>query len=112
MTQIVTWNGKSGTPYKFEVHPKGTTFRNVDGNYIFVQETQTGWNAVYIGEGNLEKRTQDKEHLACASQKGFTHYHIHTNSNEQYRKFEEADLIAQHTECWIENGGCNATHDG
>lgn len=112
MNQTVTWNGKSGASYKFEVYPKETIFIDVDGNYIFAQETLTGWNAVYIGEGNLRTRTQDKEHLTCANRKGFTHFHVHANSNEHDRKYEETDLIAQHTECWIENGGCNATHDG
>jgi hypothetical protein len=108
----ITWNGHSGTPYEFEIYPKGTTFNNVDGNYIFAQQTQTGWNAIYIGEGNLADRTQDKEHLACASRKGFTHYHVHANSNENHRKYEEADLIAEHTECLLKNGGCNNTSDG
>jgi hypothetical protein len=28
------------------------------------------------------------------------------------RKQEEADLIAEHTECLFENGGCNKTSNG
>lgn len=112
MIQIVTWKGKSGTPYDFEAHPKGTTFKNVDRNYIFAQETQSGWNTIYIGEGNLKDRMQDKEHLDCATKKGFTHYHVHTNSDEENRKFEETDLMSKHIGCLFENGGCNKTSDG
>ncbi len=113
MAQKITWNGKSGTPYHFDIYPKETKFKSLDGNYIFAQETSTGgWNAIYIGEGNLKERTQDKEHLDCANKKGFTHYHVHTNSNEENRKFEESDLIAEHTECQWENGGCNKTSNG
>lgn len=109
---LLIWEGASGNPYTYEVYTKDHVFDHDLGNYIFVKRTRTLWEAVYIGEGYLDVRTQDSEHLACANQKGFTHYHVHTNPNERNRKFEETDLIAGHDECMDENGGCNKTSDG
>jgi hypothetical protein len=108
----VIWTGKSGKKYTFTVYSKGTTFNEVDGNYIFAKNKTTSWEAVYIGEGDLKTRTQDKEHLKCAENKGFTHYHVHKNSDEKLRKAEETDLIEGNPECLFENGGCNKTIDG
>lgn len=108
----VTWTGISGKQYQFGVYPKDTKFKELDGNYIFAKETLSGWKAVYIGEGDLKTRTQDPEHLKCAESKGFTHYHVHININEESRKLEETDLIHGNNECLYEYGGCNKTADG
>ena len=108
----INWTGKSGAKYTYSIFPKGTTFKKLNGNYIFAKKTTNGWNAVYIGEGDLESRTQEEEHLKCAVKKGFTHYHVHVNSNEEYRKAEETDMIQGNSECLEENGGCNKTSTG
>ena len=108
----IIWTGKSGTQYTFTIYSKDTIFDEIDGNYIFAKKTTKVWYAVYIGEGDLKTRTQDEEHLKCAEQKGFTHYHVHVTNNETARKFEETDLIQGNTECLVENGGCNKTIDG
>lgn len=108
----VTWREASGRHYQFEIYSKETSFKHIEGNYIFAKRSTIGWDAVYIGEGYLDIRTQDPEHLACAKRKGFTHYHVHVNTNESNRKYEEKDLIAGNQECLVENGGCNKTEDG
>lgn len=107
-----TWTGASKQLYKYNVWPKAQSFNHFQGNYIFAKKTQSGWEAVYIGEGYLDERTSDQDHLACASRKGFTHFHTHINKNEEKRKLEETDLIAGNDECLEENGGCNKTSDG
>ena len=108
----ISWRGASGRLYKFDIYPKATPFIHVEGNYIFAKRSVLGWDAVYIGEGYLDERTSDQDHLACASRKGFTHFHTHINENEEKRKLEETDLIAGNDECLEENGGCNKTSDG
>jgi hypothetical protein len=109
--EIAYWYGKSGKGYLFEIYPKAT-FHEIDGNYIFAKKDGIAWKPIYIGEGNLKTRTQDEEHLKCALKKGFTHYHIHSNTNAQARKDEETDLIQGHPDCLVENGGCNETKTG
>jgi len=108
----INWTGKSGNDYTFTIYPKETKFKEIDGNYIFAKQTFTGWDAIYIGEGDLKSRTQDKEHLECAENKEFTHYHVHVNTNEKRREAEETDLIEGNSECLYENRGCNKTSDG
>lgn len=114
MAKIETyeWKGVSGISYTFGIYPKNQKFNHVEGNYIFAKETDSGWDAVYIGEGFLDDRTQDEVHLKCAESKGFTHYHAHINENERARKDEETDLIEGNPECLEENGGCNQTATG
>ena len=109
----VNWKGISGTEYTYEVFPKESTFNpNQDGNYIFAKQTRIGWEAVYIGQGDLKSRTQDETHLNCATLKGFTHYHVHLNNSKIDRNYEEEDMIKGNLECLAENGGCNKTITG
>jgi hypothetical protein len=103
----VNWQGKSGTPYTFTVFSIETNFDpNQDGNYIFAKRTQTGWDAIYIGEGDLQTRTRDEQHRTCAIRKGATHIHAHLNRNEKIRKAEETDLLEYNTEAYHPTG-CN-----
>lgn len=106
------WLGKTKTKYEFKVFPRNQQLKHVKGNYIFAKLINNTWEAVYIGEGYLDERTQDPEHLECASNKGFTHYHVHSHENDITRKLEEENLIAGNIECLEENGGCNKTSDG
>jgi len=94
----IAWKGKSGTNYTFIIFPKETEFNEIDGNYIFAKETFTGWNAVYIGEGDLKTRTQDNTHLECAKKKGFTHYHIHENEEDlSIMNYERVYNVQRHS---------------
>jgi hypothetical protein len=110
--ETIIWTGKSGTKYTFTFYSKSTTFNEIEGNYIFAKQTKNGWVAIYIGEGDLKTRTQDKEHLECAEKKGFTRYHVHINKNRISRENEETDLIEGNPKCLIENGGCNKIQEG
>ena len=66
-----TWTGKSGTQYIYEIHPIGTKFREVPGNYIFAKESQPGyWSSRYIGQtNNLEKRIKEHKNKTSKSAK-------------------------------------------
>jgi len=110
--ETANWPGKSGRSYTLTVYNKDTSFEEIDGNYIFAKKTQAGWDAIYIGEGDLKTRTQDSEHLKCANLNWFTHFHVQTNQDEAKRKEEEADLVGGNPECLAENGGCNNTTVG
>ncbi|TNE29081.1 MAG: hypothetical protein EP346_07035 [Bacteroidetes bacterium] len=115
MTKIgaVKWTGASGKTYIFDVFDKLTSFKEIDGNYIFARlKGLSYWEAVYIGQGDLKARTQDKEHLQCASRNGFTHYHVLVESDVDLRKSIEEDLILNNPECLEENGGCNKSITG
>ena len=105
--ETVNWQGGSGKQYAFTIYPIGTNFNpNQDGNYIFAKQTRTGWDAIYIGEGDLQTRTHDNEHRTCAIKKGATHIHAHLNKSEKARKAEETDLLAYNTEAY-QPSGCN-----
>lgn len=109
----INWKGISGTEYTYEIFPKESTFNpNQVGNYIFARQIYNGWEAVYIGQGDLKERTQDKTHLGCATLKKFTHYHVHLNNSELNRRYEEEDMIQGNLECLVQNGGCNKTITG
>ena len=61
------WRGKSGNPYKYWVHPIGTSMKDTAGNYIYAYEYQGAdgsryWRPVYIGEGNLKDRSDLGSH--------------------------------------------------
>lgn len=97
-TQTIDWEGRSGTKYKYWIHPIGTLFKEAPGNYIFAKEIRPGyWSPVYIGQTkNLSDRLADHEKGACAKRGGATHLHVHTNgSGERSRLTEEADLITR-----------------
>jgi len=110
--ETLKWQGGSGKHYAFSIYPIGTEFNpNQDGNYIFAKKTRDGWDAVYIGQGDLQTRTHDNEHLTCAIKKGATHIHAHLNPDEKARKYEEADLLAYNTEAY-QTSGCNSKVGG
>ncbi len=105
--ETINWQGGSGKHYSFTIFSIETDFNpNQDGNYIFAKQTQTGWNAIYIGEGDLQTRVHDKEHRGCVIKKGATHIHAHLNKNEKKRKDEEVDLLAYNSEAYHPIG-CN-----
>jgi hypothetical protein len=90
------WPGLSGTTYVYWMHPIGTSFQAVPGNYIFAKEIMPGkWKAVYVGQtNNLGGRLTDHEREAAAIRQGATRIHVHTNQGgEAARKSEEKDLI-------------------
>ena len=108
----VSWRGLSGSIYSYKVFGINTTFKpNQDGNYIFAKKVNGVWMAVYVGEGDLQSRTQDEEHKTCSINKGATHLHCHLNSDETSRKNEETDILGYNTEAYIPTG-CNIKKGG
>ena len=95
------WRGKSGTQYKYWIHPIGTPMKKVDGNYIYAYKYKGAdgswyWKPVYIGEGNLQDRAKLGSHDRgdCIKNSGATHFHAHTNTDKAKRLAEETDLRA------------------
>lgn len=98
MQNICNWRGISGEFYCYSIHPIGTEFMDVPGNYIFAktQEDSPGWwTPVYIGQtSNLNKRFDDHHKEDSILREGATHIHVHVASFiEQARRVEEKDLI-------------------
>ena len=92
----ILWDGKSGKEYKYWIHPIGTSFKPVAGNYIFAKETKPNtWSPIYVGEtDNLERRlTFNHEKMPCVKRYGGAHVHTHTSSDDEAtRRNEEADI--------------------
>ena len=107
MANKIIWHGASGQSYEYEVYTLSTTFKKLDGNYIFVRQSGSTSYAVYIGEGNLKDRISPAHHKwDCIHEKGATHVHVHLNADERSRKAEERDLLNEHTEAY-DPTGCN-----
>ncbi len=107
-----TWSGGSGKVYEYEIFPINIEFNpNQNGNYIFAKQTQTGWNTVYIGDGDIKARTESHKNNGCVTRKGATHVHTHINGSEVSKKQEESDLLARHIEAY-EPTGCNVKIGG
>jgi len=106
-TETVMWPGASGRKYKYHVHELSwPPAADQAGNYIFARKVANGWEAVYIGQGDLKARKNDHIGQGCVTRNGATHFHAHLNSNETDRLAEESDLLAQHVEVYGPTG-CN-----
>ena len=108
MAEKVTWHGKSGTGYTYNVYGLGPGWNDVPGNYIFAKTISTKdgrkWTAIYIGETESFKKRLGGHHEKWerALRYGMTHVHAHTGStSKDVRMREEADLLA------IRNPPCN-----
>ena len=110
MAETINWRGASGQTYTYYIHelPWRPADKH-DGNYIFAKQANGSWLAVYIGQGHVQSRYDAAMDEGCINDKGATHYHVHTKSDEATRKAEESDLIDGNPECkWPK--GCNG-HD-
>lgn len=111
MADLVTWRGSSGTLYKYWSMEVGARTKRVDGNYIFAKRKDDGgWDAVYVGQGDLSTRADIREHYKgeLILGKGATHVHVRANSNLVARMQEWADLLMGHPEAY-EPTGCNGS---
>lgn len=106
----VDWPGQSGKTYRYDVHEVGWRPNSgQDGNYIFAKVVGGVWNAVYVGQGDLQTRYDAAINEGCVTNKGATHYHVHLNADKGTRQAEETDVINGNPECnWPV--GCNG-HD-
>jgi hypothetical protein len=93
----IDWPGKSGKKYHYWIHPIGTAFQDVPGNYVFAKEVSAGrWSPVYVGQtGSLQSRLSNHEKENQAKRNGATHIHAHTSGPEAERLEEELDLCRQ-----------------
>ena len=106
---ITTWKGKSGEQYTYRTFelphepPEDTK-----GNYIFAEQLNGTWLAVYVGQGNLRDRYDAALQEGCVTENGATHYHCHTDNQSSVtdRRQEESDIIKGNPECKAPFG-CN-----
>lgn len=111
-TPEIYWTGASQTKYGYWSHPLPFSCNPVqDGNYIFTKIVNNVWVPIYIGQGDLNERVNDTTHYGCATRKGATHVHVHTNAKEQDRLNEESDLLAGHPNAYAPTG-CNQKAGG
>lgn len=55
MSDKLSWDGASGESYIFKKFSLSVNFKpDQNGVYIFAKETSTGYDAVYIGQGDLK----------------------------------------------------------
>ena len=104
------WSGASGKKYGY--WSKKLPFScdpDQDGNYIFCKVVNNVWVPAYIGQGDINDRVNDETHYKCATGKGATHVHVHTNSVEKDRLAEEQDLLAGHPQAYAPTGCNNKT---
>ena len=97
-TATIEWPGQSGKKYLHYIHPIGTDFPAIGGNYIFCKLNAQGrWAPVYIGQtGDFESRFADHHATPCINRNGATHVHVHRNDNELSRWNEESDLLSNY----------------
>ena len=108
--KTVDWPGYSGKTYRY--HVEKVDWRpnsGQNGNYIFAKVVDGVWNAVYVGQGDLQDRYDAAIKEGCVVTNGATHYHAHLNADKDARQAEETDVIDGNPECsWPL--GCNG-HD-
>ncbi len=108
MASSITWRGLSGQEYRYGVHEiDWVPAADQDGNYIFARAVINGWEAVYVGQGDLKSRSADHLRDGCVTRKGATHYHCNLTRNEDARLAEETDVLKGNPEAY-EPVGCNA----
>jgi hypothetical protein len=100
MTEIVDWQGKSGTSYRywFLANVTAAGIQTVAGNYAFVKRLPNGnFVPLYFGVAeNLSARISNHERWDDAVRAGMTHVMAHTTrGGEKVRCDEEIDLIQQ-----------------
>lgn len=112
-TKSITWGGASGAKYEFYIFELPVSLDDEqDGNYIWAKIVNNKWVAIYIGEGDLGKRSKNHHKADCINRKGATHFLCHKNNKNQDRLDEEDDLL----EAWGEEAyapkGCNEKKGG
>jgi acetyltransferase len=101
------WQGASGQRYRFEVYPLDQGIEQAEpGIYIFARRSGEGWEAIYIGQGELKVDVAYKTLDRCIGEKHATHVHLHVDGSEEQRRAACADLLAAHIEAY-EPHGCN-----
>lgn len=98
MPTLLTWAGKSGTAYQFELYQLGQLFNPVSGVYIFCRPFGlVGYTALYVGEtqsfyDRLNAGGAAHDGLVRASRLGATHVAVMRTDDQSYRLGVETDL--------------------
>ena len=66
----------------------------------FFLETLKVTGPIYIGQGDLNDRAKYHHQAQCIKQKGATHFHCHSNSNEHGRLDEESDMLDNYPQAY------------
>jgi hypothetical protein len=108
------WIGANGARYLHHVYALPVSFSpGQGGNYVYAKTNAQGlWVPIYIGEGDLADRSSGGHHqAACIKRRGATHFHCHLNTDQQARRYEEADLLARYVNAY-QPDGCNEKSGG
>ena len=111
-TPELYWSGASGREYGYWSKDLPYSCKpGQNGNYIFTKIVNNEWIPIYIGQGDINDRVNDPTHYECATGKGATHVHVHTNATEEARLDEELDLLNGHPDAYAPTG-CNEKEGG
>lgn len=112
MAETIEWQGASGHRYTYYIHDMSfDPNAGQDGNYIFARQVSSGWEAVYVGQGDVKDRKNAAINEGCVDEKGATHFHCHIHSVESDRRAEERDVLAGNPEAYVPTG-CNEKTGG
>lgn len=101
------WRGASGAGYRFQVNRLSwRPAAGMEGNFVFARQARGEWQAVLIGQGDVQKGYDAALRKRCVLLRGATHFHVHPNGDRQKRLDEMRDLIAGNPECRGPRG-CN-----
>ncbi|WP_299207979.1 hypothetical protein [uncultured Tateyamaria sp.] len=112
MTDKLGWEGASGATYTFTKFGIDVSLKpDQDGVYIFAKTTNRGFDAVYIGQGDLKTRIAAHINTGCVNRKDADTIFCFNEASEAKRLSAESDLLALHTEAYSPTG-CNVKEGG
>jgi hypothetical protein len=97
----VTFQGKSGSKYDFDVWPMDQTFKDVGAVYAVTRRYQDGntdsHDIIYVGEtGDLSTRFDNHHKADCFTEHKANCICTHLDSKESSRLAKEEDLVKKH----------------
>lgn len=111
-TGTCNWPGASGKSYLYHVHDSNFDPNpKQDGNYIFAKFSNSKWQPIYVGQGDLKTRIAAAKSEGCVTRKGATYIHEHLSASETARKAEESDILTAHHISYAPTG-CNEKPGG
>ncbi|WP_431299224.1 hypothetical protein [Tabrizicola sp. BL-A-41-H6] len=94
----ISWRGKSGTTYIFDVFPEGQIFNPVAGVYVLCRLGDTrGWETLFVAEAEnlheiLNQRAADDRGYGLSKKAGMTHIATLALAEQEARRAVAADL--------------------
>lgn len=96
MATTVTFKGKSGKSYEYQVFSLWPSLKDEPGNYAFAYDSGSTISPKYFGETNSLKSRVNENHerWACAKRNGANCVCAHlTSGGVDVRRAEEQDLV-------------------